>query len=113
MSIPSPFVPLAAPGMVALGLKWMWNPASPFYVKPRLSWDLLDWGVKFWQGGGPGRRPPAPPPPARAGRRPRGGSARRAAGRGPRPGGAHGRRRRRLLSDGLPPRAGSLRDAVA
>jgi D-amino-acid dehydrogenase len=34
---------------VALGLKWMWNPASPFYVKPRLSWDLLDWGLKFWR----------------------------------------------------------------
>ena len=49
MLVTSHFVPLAAPGMVALGLKWMWNPASPFYVKPRLSWDLLDWGVKFWR----------------------------------------------------------------
>jgi D-amino-acid dehydrogenase len=27
----------------------MWNPASPFYVKPRASWDLLDWGLKFWR----------------------------------------------------------------
>ena len=27
MIVPSHFVPLAAPGMVALGLKWMWNPA--------------------------------------------------------------------------------------
>jgi len=35
MIVPSHFVPLAAPGMVALGLKWMWNPASPFYIKPR------------------------------------------------------------------------------
>ena len=26
MIVPSHFVPLAAPGMVALGLKWMWNP---------------------------------------------------------------------------------------
>jgi len=51
MIVPSHFVPLAAPGMVALGLKWMWNPASPFYVKPRLSWDLFDWGLKFWQAG--------------------------------------------------------------
>jgi D-amino-acid dehydrogenase len=49
MLVTSHFVPLAAPGMVALGLKWMWNPASPFYVKPRLSWDLLDWGLKFWR----------------------------------------------------------------
>src|SRR5881396_2507452 len=46
---PSHFIPLAAPGMVALGLKWMWNPESPFYVKPRLNWDLLNWGVKFWR----------------------------------------------------------------
>jgi D-amino-acid dehydrogenase len=47
MVVPSHFVPLAAPGMVALGLRWMWNPASPFYIKPRLSWDLADWGMKF------------------------------------------------------------------
>lgn len=49
MIVPSHFVPLAAPGMVALGLKWMWNPESPFYIKPRLDFDLLDWGFKFWQ----------------------------------------------------------------
>jgi D-amino-acid dehydrogenase len=48
MVVPSHFVPLSAPGMVALALRWMWNPASPFYVKPRPSWDLLDWGLKFW-----------------------------------------------------------------
>src|SRR5262245_29918403 len=48
MVVPSHFVPLAAPGMVALGLKWMWNPESPFYIKPRASWDLLTWGLKFW-----------------------------------------------------------------
>ena len=49
MIVPSHFVPLAAPGMVALGLKWMWNPASPFYIKPRLSRDLLSWSWKFWR----------------------------------------------------------------
>lgn len=49
MVVPSHFVPLAAPGMVALGLKWMWNPASPFYVKPRASWGLIDWALKFWR----------------------------------------------------------------
>src|SRR5439155_5236090 len=49
MLVPSHFVPLAAPGMVALALKWMWNPASPFYVKPRLSPDLLAWGYRFWR----------------------------------------------------------------
>src|ERR671915_432167 len=47
MVVPSHFVPLAAPGMVALALRWMWNPASPFYVKPRFSSDLLRWGIEF------------------------------------------------------------------
>jgi D-amino-acid dehydrogenase len=49
MIVPSHFTPLAAPGMVALGLKWMWNPASPFYIKPRLDAELFGWGIKFWQ----------------------------------------------------------------
>lgn len=48
MIVPSHFVPLAAPGMVALGLKWMWNPESPFYIKPRLDRELLSWSWKFW-----------------------------------------------------------------
>src|SRR5215212_1142803 len=46
--VPSHFVPLAAPGMVALGLKWMWSPESPFYIKPRLDAGLLNWAFKFW-----------------------------------------------------------------
>jgi len=49
MVVPSHFVPLAAPGMVALGLKWMWNPESPFYIQPRLSLELMDWLWKFWR----------------------------------------------------------------
>lgn len=44
---PSHFVPLATPGIVKKGLKWMWNSKSPFYVQPRLSWDLISWGLKF------------------------------------------------------------------
>lgn len=47
MIVPSHFVPLAAPGMVALGLKWMWDPESPFFIKPRLDAGLLGWGWKF------------------------------------------------------------------
>ena len=47
--VPSHFVPLAAPGMVAQGLKWMLKPDSPFYVKPRFDRDLLGWGFKFWR----------------------------------------------------------------
>ena len=49
MIVPSHFIPLAAPGMVKLGLKWMWNPESPFYIKPRLDLDLLSWGLHFWK----------------------------------------------------------------
>ncbi len=44
---PSHVVPLAAPGMVAAGLKWMLSPESPFYIRPRPSRDLVDWGWKF------------------------------------------------------------------
>ena len=47
MVVPSHVVPLASPGMVQLGLRWMWNPESPFYIRPRLSPDLLGWGWKF------------------------------------------------------------------
>jgi D-amino-acid dehydrogenase len=53
MIVPSHFIPLAAPGMVALGLKWMWNPESPFYIKPRLNADLLKWGFQFWKSATP------------------------------------------------------------
>jgi D-amino-acid dehydrogenase len=49
MVVPSHFVPLAAPGMVALGLKWMWNPESPFYLKPRLDAGLLAWAWRFYR----------------------------------------------------------------
>jgi len=44
---PSHFIPLATPGIVKQGLKWMWNSKSPFYVQPRLDWNLIDWGMKF------------------------------------------------------------------
>ena len=47
MITPSHFVPLAAPGMVALGLKWMFDPKSPFYIRPRLDADLAAWGWRF------------------------------------------------------------------
>lgn len=47
MIVPSHFVPLAAPGMIRLGLKLMWNPQSPFFIRPRLSGELLSWLWKF------------------------------------------------------------------
>ena len=47
MVVPSHFVPLAAPGVVGTAFKWMFNPESPLYIKPRLNWELMSWGWKF------------------------------------------------------------------
>lgn len=44
---PSHFVPLASPGVISQGLKWLLDPVSPFYIKPRLDFDLLSWLLKF------------------------------------------------------------------
>lgn len=49
MIVPSHIIPLAAPGMIAKGIRWMFNSSSPFYVKPRLSMDLLKWGWQFYR----------------------------------------------------------------
>lgn len=49
MVVPSHVVPLAAPGMVALGLRYMLSRESPFHVRPRPSLDLLRWGARFWR----------------------------------------------------------------
>src|SRR5687767_10447228 len=46
---PSHFVPLATPGMISQGLKWMMSSSSPFYIQPRLDADLLRWGAAFWR----------------------------------------------------------------
>jgi D-amino-acid dehydrogenase len=43
MVVPSHFIPLASPGMIEKGLKWMLDSESPFYVKPRISLELLKW----------------------------------------------------------------------
>ena len=44
---PSHSVPLAAPGVIWQALRWMPNPESPFYVRPRLSRDLATWMWRF------------------------------------------------------------------
>ena len=49
MIVPSHIVPLAQPGMIAKGMRWMLNAQSPFYVKPRLNGDLVKWGYLFWK----------------------------------------------------------------
>ncbi|HAF77746.1 MAG TPA: amino acid dehydrogenase [Maribacter sp.] len=44
---PSHIIPLASPGMIAKGIKMMFNSASPFYMKPRLDIDFLKWSWYF------------------------------------------------------------------
>ena len=44
---PSHIVPLAAPGMISTGLKYMFNSSSPFYMKPRLDLDFMRWAWYF------------------------------------------------------------------
>ncbi len=50
---PSHFVPLAAPGIISQGFWWMFRQKSPFYVRPSLRWDLIDWGLKFMRASNP------------------------------------------------------------
>lgn len=49
MIVPSHMVPLAAPGAVSQGLKWMLQPGAPFHIEPRLSWELFEWAFRFWK----------------------------------------------------------------
>jgi D-amino-acid dehydrogenase len=49
MIVPSHFVPLAAPGMISKGLRWMFDSTSPFYVKPRFDKELIKWGYHFYR----------------------------------------------------------------
>ena len=44
---PSHIIPLASPGMIAKGIKMIFNSASPFYMKPRLDVDFLKWSWNF------------------------------------------------------------------
>jgi D-amino-acid dehydrogenase len=46
---PSHFIPLATPGIISQGMKWMMSSTSPFYIKPRLNLDLIRWGLTFWK----------------------------------------------------------------
>ncbi|MFQ5603692.1 MAG: NAD(P)/FAD-dependent oxidoreductase [bacterium] len=45
--VPSHIIPLAAPGIIAKGVKWLFNPQSPFYVKPQLNWEFYSWLRSF------------------------------------------------------------------
>lgn len=44
---PSHIIPLSAPGVMKKGLKWMFNPSSPLFIKPRFDVDFLKWTWAF------------------------------------------------------------------
>ena len=44
---PSHIIPLAAPGAMKQGIKWMFSSKSPLYIKPRLDSEFLKWSVAF------------------------------------------------------------------
>jgi D-amino-acid dehydrogenase len=44
---PSHIIPLAAPGVMKKGLKWMFNASSPLYIKPRLDLEFIKWTLAF------------------------------------------------------------------
>ncbi len=49
MIVPSHFIPLATPGMISKGIRWMFSSTSPFYVRPRLNGDLIKWGYQLYK----------------------------------------------------------------
>jgi D-amino-acid dehydrogenase len=49
MVVPSHFIPLASPGMITKGIRWMFDSQSPFYIKPRFDFDLVQWGIRFYK----------------------------------------------------------------
>ena len=44
---PSHIIPLASPGKIKQGLKWMFDSSSPFYMKPRWDTDFFKWAWYF------------------------------------------------------------------
>lgn len=44
---PSHIIPLAAPGMISKGLRYMFNSSSPFYMAPRWDSDFFRWAWYF------------------------------------------------------------------
>jgi D-amino-acid dehydrogenase len=47
LAVPSHSVPMAQPGMIAKGMKWMFSADSPFYIKFRWDGSLFSWLWKF------------------------------------------------------------------
>jgi glycine/D-amino acid oxidase-like deaminating enzyme len=47
MVCPCHSTPIPGPGVLWQGIKWMFNPESPFYIRPRLDPELIAWLWKF------------------------------------------------------------------
>lgn len=47
--VPGHSMPLATPGIIAKGIRWLLNPESPFYIKLRFDLDLFYWLWEFRQ----------------------------------------------------------------
>jgi D-amino-acid dehydrogenase len=47
MIVPSHIIPLASPGMISKGLRWMLKAESPFYIRPRMNLELFGWAWQF------------------------------------------------------------------
>lgn len=41
--------PVPTPGLVRQSLKWMLNPESPLYIRPRMSASFISWLYRFWR----------------------------------------------------------------
>ncbi len=49
MIVPSHFIPMASPGIIATGIRWMFKRDSPFYIRPRLNLELAQWLFLFYK----------------------------------------------------------------
>ena len=51
--VPSHYVPLAAPGMISKGIKWMFSSKSPFAIRPKLKPSFYSWLWQFTKASSP------------------------------------------------------------
>lgn len=49
MIVPSHIIPLASPGMITKGIRWMFRSDSPFYIRLRFDTNLMQWGWQFYR----------------------------------------------------------------
>jgi len=47
--VPGHGIPLPHPGVMGQGFKWLLRADSPFYVKPRIDFELISWLWNFWR----------------------------------------------------------------